>query len=162
MFALAIEALANTLFPRLVKGWKDFNNLKPVAKWRLIYAALGIDFDENNETWVGARWLLNLRNSIAHPMPDDVRTERILSPDEFNELTRGKVDFPPSDVEKQLTIANAKRAQKTFEAILESLSLRLHPEHGHGIFSDMMSGGASIIPPVDMQADAGTKKQRNK
>lgn len=145
--ALAIEALANTLGPRVVDGWDDFNNVRPIAKWRLIYGGIPIKFDSAKEPWISTKWLFALRNSIAHAQPDNVQTEQVMTPAEFSQVERGKMEFPASEVEKQLTMANAKKALKAFEAVRDSLSPYLKPEHGLGIFGDMMTGGARLIPP---------------
>jgi hypothetical protein len=146
MSAIAVEALANTVGVRVVSGWDDYDNLRAVAKWRLICATLEIAFDPSSEPWLSANWVMAFRNGLVHPKPVQVKTERIIPLDEFNEMTTGKVEFPPSVLESKLTIANAERALQAFAGVLDALTFRLSPEHGSGIFSDSMQGGATIVP----------------
>src|ERR1700694_3892213 len=103
---LAIEAICNAVGDRVVTNWKDFESANPNAKLRLLCERLNVEYDKNQEPWSTVRWLLKQRNEIAHAKPQLVKEEHVWSRDEYD---RRRQDCPLSDLERELSLDNAKR-----------------------------------------------------
>ncbi len=103
---------------RIVPDWRDFEALNPNAKLRLLCERLGIAYDKTEEPWGTVRWLVKLRNTIAHAKPESVRDEYIVAREEHDGTSRR----PLSQLEQQLTLDNAKRALNATEEVLLRLT----------------------------------------
>jgi len=139
---LAIEAICNAVGERVVTDWKDFESASPNAKLRLLCERLNVQYDKNQEPWSTVRWLLKLRNAIAHAKPQQVEEEYVWSRDEYDHRRR---DVPLSDLEQDLSLGNAKRALSATEDVLLRLTQVIPAENRFGLYSDGWEGSASAI-----------------
>ncbi len=67
LLSLSLEALVNSLGPHLVNDFQDFDSASPVAKLRIIFEKLGLDFDKSRQPIADILDLARFRNKIAHP-----------------------------------------------------------------------------------------------
>ena len=81
------------------------------------------------------------RNAIAHAKPQRVEKEYVWSRDEYDR----RQDYPLSDLERQLTLGNAKRSLKATEDVLLRLTEAIPAEDSVGLYSDSWEGSATII-----------------
>jgi hypothetical protein len=139
---LAIEAICNAVGERIVGDWKDFESANPGAKLRLLCEHLRIPFDKGQEPWSTIRWLLKQRNAIAHAKPQLLTEEHVWSRDEFD---RRRKECPLSDLERELSLGNAKRSLTATEEVLLRLTEAIPVEDRFGLYSDGWEGSASPI-----------------
>ncbi len=139
--ALAVEALANAFGKRLVKGWEDFERAPPRAKLRLVCNELQLKLDFGKEPWTTVKWLLKFRNEIAHAKPMIIRTDHVLTHDEFEKY---RMDRPASELEEQITVKNAKRAYAAVNRLKDIWCSRIDPGESFGLYSDSWSGTAKL------------------
>lgn len=110
--ALAIEALSNAVGDRVVPEWKDFESASPTAKIRLLAERLDVSYSSDTEPWQTIRWLGKFRNLVAHPKPQVVVKESLVTASEAHERPHGP---PDSKLEQQVTIGNARQAVAALE-----------------------------------------------
>ena len=67
LLSLSLEALVNSLGPHLLDDFQYFDSASPVAKLRIIYEKLGLDFDKSRQPIADILELARFRNKIAHP-----------------------------------------------------------------------------------------------
>lgn len=131
--ALAVEALSNAIGNRVVSDWNDFESASPNAKVRLLAERLGIPYTANSDPWRTVRWLGKFRNLVAHARPELVLNDKLITENEANERS---TELPKSKLEREVTLANAKRA---FEAVGQLKLLyceRIPVEDRFGLDSD--------------------------
>jgi hypothetical protein len=138
---LAIEAICNAVGDRVVTDWKDFESANSNAKLRLLCERLNVQYDKNQEPWSTVRWLLKQRNAIAHAKPQRVEEEHVWSRDDYDR----RQDYPLSNLERQLTLDNAKRSLKATEDVLLRLTEVVPAEDSIGLYSDAWEGSASAM-----------------
>lgn len=139
---LAIEAICNAIGERTISDWKDFESAGPNAKLRLLCERLKVKYDRHAEPWSSARWLCKQRNAIAHAKPQLVEEEHIWTREEYD---KQRTDSPISDLEREITLGNAKRALRTAEDVLGQLCEAIPAEERFGLFSDSWEGSASVV-----------------
>jgi hypothetical protein len=141
--AFALEAIGNSFGDKFVKRWKDFESSSPIAKLRIVCMELKIDPDFGREPWATALWLVTFRNGVAHAKPNFIKTDDIISASEY---TFWHLHFdPPSEIEKQITLENARRAVKAIREILDLFYLKIKPEERGSLFSDGSAAMASHV-----------------
>jgi hypothetical protein len=119
MCSMAAEALANAVGTRIFTEWKDFDQLSPWGKYRLICRELKIPCNKGEEVWQNLKALLNLRNKIAHAKPEQISGSSTMTVAEYNSgIWHG---FPPSKLERELTMDRATGAVATIETILKTI-----------------------------------------
>ncbi|WIL21378.1 hypothetical protein [Geothrix sp.] len=141
--SLAVESLCNTIGERIILDWQDFESGSPIAKLRLLTKHLNIEFTKESEPWVSARWLIKFRNQIAHAKPENVVEEVTLTQEQHDKRL---FDMPESKLEKQVTLANAKRAVETVIQIKTILTQAIPPEDAFGLYVDGWSGSTELFP----------------
>lgn len=139
---LAVEAICNAVGERIVGDWKDFESANPNAKLRLLCERLQVPYDKNQEPWSTVRWLIRQRNAIAHAKPQLLEERHVWSRDEFDRLSK---ESPLSDLEKTLSLGNAKRALEAVKDVLSRITLAMSPEARFGLYADGWEGSASMI-----------------
>jgi DNA-directed RNA polymerase subunit L len=139
--AFALEAIGNSFGEKLVKRWKDFEYSSPIAKLRIVCAQLNIEPDFGGEPWATALWLVAFRNSIAHAKPRFIKTDEVVPASEYN-FWHLHSD-PQSEIEKQITLENARRAVKAISEILDQFYLKIKKEDRGSLFFENSSGMAS-------------------
>ena len=139
--ALAIEAMGNAIGDRVVPDWKDFESANAYAKLGLLAERLGANYDRQAEPWSTLRWLAKLRNQIAHPKPELVVDEAVISERELNDR---QVDPPESKIEREITIENARRALKAVVDVKWSLCEKISPEKSFGLGTDGWTGSTEL------------------
>lgn len=139
---LAIEAICNAVGDRVVADWNDFESAPPNAKLRLLCEKLKVQYDKNKEPWSTVRWLLKQRNKIAHAKPQLLEEEHVWSRDEYD---RRRKDCPLSDLERELSLGNAKRALNATKEVLLLLTEVIPVEERFGLYSDSWEGSARAI-----------------
>jgi hypothetical protein len=136
--AFALEAICNSFGKAFVERWKDFEYSSPIAKLRIICAKLEINPDFQQEPWSAALWLMAFRNDVAHARPDFIETDEIVPVNENNFWDIH--NDPPSKIEKQINLENAKRAVKAIQEILDQFYLKIKPDERGNLFFDSFSG----------------------
>jgi hypothetical protein len=139
---LAVEASCNAVGERIIGDWKDFESASPNAKLRLLCERLQVPYDKDQEPWSTVRWLIRQRNAIAHAKPQLLDEEHVWTRDEFD---RKRKEAPLSDLEKELSLGNAKRALKAVEEVLLRITQAIPPGERYGLYSDGWEGSASMI-----------------
>src|ERR1700676_627246 len=134
---LAIEAICNAVGDRVVTDWKDFERASPNAKIRLLCEHLNVQYDENQEPWSTVRWLIKQRNAIAHAKPQLIEEEHEWNRDDYD---RRREDYPLSDLERELSLDNAKRSLKAAQDVLLRLTEVIPDEDSVGLYSDSWEG----------------------
>ncbi len=140
--ALAIEALANAVGKRAINEWSDFESTSPIGKVRLLAERLSIQYEPTSEPWAMLRYLIRFRNTIAHAKPEQLTEEKDMHQIEYNAQLLRK---PPSKMEQEITLGNAKRC---FEAVhtLKGLFSDALPENKRfGIYCDSWSGRSELL-----------------
>jgi hypothetical protein len=107
--ALAIEAMTNAIGDCIVSDWKDFESLSPSAKARLLAENLKLEYSGTSEPWRSIKWLGKFRNQIAHPKPEHVVHEQLITDAECDNIP---FEPPKSKLEREVTLGNAKRGLK--------------------------------------------------
>jgi hypothetical protein len=138
--ALAIEALANTIGDRMISDWKDFESASPQAKVRLLAEQLGILYSSDSEPWRTIRWLGKFRNLIAHPKPETVLNERLITEREANDVSSNP---PKSKLERDVTVGNAERAFKAVENAKLKFLEKIPADKQLGLYSDAWTTSTS-------------------
>jgi hypothetical protein len=139
--ALAVEAMANAFGKRFVKGWEDFERVPPRAKLRLVCNALQLELNFGQEPWATVKWLLKFRNEIAHAKPEIIKTDHILSRDEYEKC---QMEKPNAELEAQITVENAKLAYAAVDRLKDIWCARADPGETFGLYSDSWSGSATL------------------
>jgi hypothetical protein len=138
--ALAIEALANAFGERKVEGWSDIESASPIAKLRVLSLALDLKYDADAEPWRTVRWLVKVRNLVAHAKPQFIREERLLTQEEVGQR---QVDRPESKIEREITKENSERAVRAATRLKDMLCASISPEETMGLITDGWSGFTS-------------------
>jgi hypothetical protein len=144
--ALALEALGNSFGEKLIPRWKDFESSSPTAKMRLVSQHLGVAIDFNVEPWCVASWLVKFRNSVAHAKPKLLREEHILTREERD---KRRFEYPLSDLEKEVSLANAERAFKCVDRIHEIWCAHIPIEVVGNLLGDGWSGVTSALDELE-------------
>lgn len=134
MSALAIEALVNAVGASVAEDWKTFERLRPHKKIDLLIAQLGIKREGVKEPWETLRGLARFRNDIAHPKPEKIAKECVLSA-----IALDKTDFkmPLSTLERKITLRKAKQVLQAVQELKRLFTDALPPEARFGIYADM-------------------------
>lgn len=143
MSAFAQEAIANTFGKELIKDWKDFEKRRLLDKLRIIAEKLDIRFSRSEKPWVNAIWLGKLRNSIAHGKPKEINFVKKKVPKKQANGFFGTP--PPSEIEKQLSLGNAKRAFETAEGILDLFMEKIPRDKHHDFIGDGWTTATTIL-----------------
>lgn len=114
--AFALEAMANSFGDHIYDRWKDFESSNPMAKIRLVAERIGVEVDIEKEPYSTALWLIKFRNKVAHAKPYLIVVEKNMSYTEAEKLIK---EQPPSKLEMEVTIENAKRSVKAVNDIFE-------------------------------------------
>jgi hypothetical protein len=138
--AFALEAIGNSFGDKLIQRWKDFEYSSPIAKLRIVCEHLGVQPDFQQEPWASALWLISFRNEVAHAKPKLIKTEEIVSADNYFWPLHSE---PPSKIEEQITLTNARRAVRTTQVILDLLYWKLKSDERASLFIGGFSGKAS-------------------
>jgi hypothetical protein len=138
----AIEAICNAVGDRVVTDWKAFERTSPSAKLWSLCELLNVKHDNNQEPWSTVLWLLRQRNAIAHAKPQRVEITHVWSRDEYDHR---RLDDPISDLERQLTLGNAKRSLGATKEVLLRLTEVIPDEDSFGLYSDSWEGSASAM-----------------
>jgi len=141
--ALAIEALANAVGSRVASDWTVFERLSPLEKLDSLAKELAFTYEATKEPWSAITQLARFRNDIAHPKPELILEEKYLP-----EVALGKAlfDSPQSQIEGQITLGNAERANKAVRALKAILTDNLPEDKRVGIYADMWSGSTELAP----------------
>ena len=123
--ALAIEALCNAIGQWVYEDWKDFESSSPIANIRLLAERLDVDYDKEVDPWSTVLWLLKFRNLIAHPKPEQVVEEILLTQKTYDRDCFGMPNKPESKLEKWITLGNSKRALLAAEQIEDILTRKI-------------------------------------
>jgi len=142
--ALSIEAIGNAFGERFVDGWKDYESSSPVAKLRIVCTHLKIDVKFDDSPWSTAKWLIHLRNKIAHAKPQMLDVNFEIRADEYDEEKRAKE--PISKLEKEITLKNAIKSYNAVKLILDILCDNISTLDQFGLRSDGWAGSATILP----------------
>jgi len=138
--ALAIEALSNAIGERIVPDWKDFESANPLAKIRLLAERLGIPYSSESEPWNTIRWLGKFRNLVAHPKPEIILDDKLITEREADDRP---FDPPKSKLEREVTVGNAKRAFDAVETAKLLFCEKIPAEDRFGLYSDSRSTSTS-------------------
>lgn len=139
--ALAIEALANAIGSRAVDEWSDFESASPLAKVRLLAERLGIPYESTKKPWATLRYLIRFRNAIAHAKPERILEEKVMREAEYNEQLFRK---PPSKMEREITLSNAKRCFEAVHNLKGLFTDALPVEKRFGIYVDAWSDDSKL------------------
>lgn len=140
--ALALEALGNSFGEKLVPRWQDFETAAPIAKMRIVSQHLGVTLDLNVEPWAAVPWLVKFRNAVAHAKPKLLQEEHIVTREERD---KRRFEYPLSELEKQVTLANAERAFKCVDRIHEIWCSKIPLEKIGNLLGDGWSGETGPI-----------------
>lgn len=140
--SLAIEALANAVGSRVVSDWPKFERLSPPEKLDVLVTELAIVRDSAKEPWCAITQLVRFRNDIAHPKPELVVEAKVL-PEVGLEKTL--FDSPKSELERQITVGNVRRAHNAVSTLKALLTDALPKEKRFGIYVDAWSGSTQIV-----------------
>jgi len=143
MSTLAVEALCNAIGYRVVPGWKDFEQISPWAKIRLICGALGIDYDKGSAPWQQLRPLLEFRNAIAHGKPERIISKRKVTSVEYDNLVINRCAEPLSKFELGLTIENARLSLACVKRVEDILTSNLPEGSQMGLLVDAWTHSVS-------------------
>lgn len=135
--ALAIEALCNLIGEHKFEDWEDFESSSPNAKLRILAMKLSINYKKPEEPWNTAHWLFKFRNRVAHPKPELIKEENLLTQ---KELGKRWFDRPKSKLEREITVPNAARALKAAQSLKDLLCSRISPKEVPELFADFWSG----------------------
>lgn len=138
--ALAIEALSNAIGDRVVPDWKDFESASPLAKVRLLAERLGLPYSSDNEPWKTIRWLGKFRNLVAHPKPEIILDDKLITERGADDRP---FDPPKSKLEREVTVGNAKRAFDAVEKAKLLFCEKISAEERFGLYSDGWSTSTS-------------------
>lgn len=141
--ALAIEALANSFGSKLNLNSDAFEKNSPILKLEIICKELEIALDWNKEHWATIWWLSNFRNKIAHPQPQSVSCDEILSLKKFHYTFHQ--ELPPSDLENEITLGKAQSAVKAVREIKWLFLSKDKCKRFASLYSDGFSGKASAV-----------------
>lgn len=139
--ALAVEALANAFGERKVPNWADFESSSPNAKLQLVAGALKLPYEAAAEPWQSARWLIKLRNQVAHAKPQLLRDDHLITQEEVDKQL---FDRPESKLERELTQVNSERAVVAAKQLKDLLCGSLSPAEAQGLLSDGWFGSLSL------------------
>ncbi len=131
--ALALEALANSFGECLLDSWPEVERKSTVEKFMAIAEALAIPIDLNSEPWSTAIWLARLRNDIVHAQPEHIHLQRSIPYAAYEKRHRA---CPKAELEKQLTIGNARRAVKQARKVKYTLAQALPDDRLEGLLAD--------------------------
>lgn len=128
MSGLAIEAICNAIGEKAVEDWCDHETSSPTAKLRVICANLDVTYDKREEPWVSLRWLSKIRNKIAHPKTEQIVTNVSISAEKFKR--DGYRDAPKSKLEREITLASARKSVNAVRSAIEILCAKLEEDAG--------------------------------
>lgn len=140
--ALAIEAIANAVGQRVIEDWKDFESASPNAKVRLLAERLEIEYSQKGAPWDTIRWLGRFRNSVAHAKPEHVIHDQLTTGMEEHQRA---TDSPKSKLERDVTIANAKRALDAVNLLKLMYCEKVSDEDRFGLDADGWSTSTGIL-----------------
>lgn len=104
-----------------------------MAKVELLANHLDLGFSLKEEPWRTINWLSKLRNELAHPKPELVATDKLIT---ANKRSADRSDAPDSKLEKEITIGKAGSAYRAVEELKIALCEKIPPEDRFGLFSD--------------------------
>lgn len=140
--SLAIEALVNAVGSRVVSNWPTFERSSPLEKLDVLVTELAIARDSTKEPWSAITQLARFRNDIAHPKPELVVEEKVLSE---VELEKTLFDSPKSKLERQITVGDARRAHNAVNVLKGILTDALPMDKRFGIYVDVWSGSTQLV-----------------
>ena len=143
MSALSVEALANAVGSRVAEDWPTFEKLRPHDKLDYLVKRLAITRNPYQEPWSTLQYLGGFRNDIAHPKPEAVTSSRVL-PEAG--LVKTAFDAPPSKLEREITLGNAKRGYVAVRTLKGLLTDALPVPDRTGIYVDMWHGSTGAYP----------------
>jgi hypothetical protein len=138
MTALAVEALVNAVGKRIASDWDAFVWLRPEAKLQTLRTLLAYNGDLADPPWPALHEIKLFRDAIAHAKPEAISTSNIVKASEAHRVT-----FPESELEKQITLHNAKRMFDAVEQLKMFLHSHLPDELRPGIYVDGWVGSES-------------------
>lgn len=132
--SLALEPLCNAVGARAIQEWTEFESCNPKAKLLIICDHLNIEYKNEIEPWGTLRWLAAFRNKIAHPKAEQVEiVTEVIGWSKSNDLHR---IAPKSKLEKIVNAANAKRAVRAMQQLVQIFTTNLPASQQDGISSD--------------------------
>lgn len=140
--SLAIEALVNAVGSRVASDWSTFERFGPLEKLDTLVTEMAIPRDSTKEPWSSITQLARFRNDIAHPKPELVVEEKVLP-----EVGLEKMLFhsPKSELERQITVGNARRAHNAVNKLKVLLTDALPMDKRFGIYVDAWSGSTQLV-----------------
>jgi hypothetical protein len=142
--ALSLEAICNFIGDLIIEDWQDYESCNPKSKLRVISACLVKKMDKNIEPWASVYWLMNLRNKIAHPKPQKLKSNCVISVEDFDKYENREP--PQADLERQFVTRNAKRAVDAVDALLKVLYVALPEDSRFGVIAEMWESHEEYIP----------------
>jgi hypothetical protein len=144
--ALALESLANSIGEKVVEGWDDFENLRPIAKLRFLAEHLELPYASDKEPWLTLKQVFRFRNQIAHAKSEIIKTEKIINETQLEKLRLSFSDPPKSKLEDQLTLGNATRFVETARAVEKMFYSKLSDSDNFDIASKGWVEGTERLP----------------
>ena len=139
--SLAIEAFCNAFGEKVIRNWNDFESCSPKVKLRLICEHLDISYDSSKEPWLDVLWLLKIRNLIAHPKAEPLKSQTVMSQEDHAKQHRS---FPKSKLESEFTLKNAQKSVWAVNQLIELFCAELTSEQNFGIVGDMSSSVSTL------------------
>lgn len=131
--ALTTEAMANAIGSQIIPEWKDFENLPPPSKIRLLAEHLQVPYHRGNEPWKTIKSLARFRNQLAHPKTELVRREKTISEAERHERS---FEPPESSFERLINPAEARNALQALQSLKQLLCEKVPYELSLGLEAD--------------------------
>lgn len=154
MSAISIEAFINAAGHRLVTDWIEFDRLQPWPKLLLIGQAINLNLDAGRQPWQDIRWLIRLRNEIAHAKPQDIQTLRWHTADQARAWAEKEdVPVPESDLERELVLDNARRAVTAVDQVVTLIMDAIPTDDKMALLHDGWMSGAYEVPPDEPKDD---------
>jgi len=140
--ALALESIVNSFGKQFIDRWDDFETANPIAKLRVVCSHLKQAVNFEKEPWATVIWLMQFRNKIAHAKPELIQLNEVMTEKECEQLL---YQPPKAKLEKNITLAGAKRAVSAVESIKDILCNKLSAKETRGLLCDSWAGSSSII-----------------
>jgi hypothetical protein len=139
--ALALEAVVNTFGSRLVPNWDRFERETPLCKLRVVTKTLGIDLRFDRKPWLGANWLVDFRKIVVHARPRTLNVDEVVSK---TDADKNWMEYPKSALEMEINEANATKAVKVIDDVLELLASKTPRKELLGLLVDGFTGSTSV------------------
>lgn len=144
--AVALEAFSNMLGDRVIDRWMDFDSSRPIAKLRLLCDHFDVPYDRQKAPWTDIIWLVGFRNKIVHGKPQNVTSVELLSRAQYEGEGRDQLPWghPPSDFEKEVSLARARSSLEAIQQVIQLLFNKLPGLQTFGIYADASLGSIEL------------------